>query len=136
MIGLPSPPPARKASKVRRRSSGGLATVSRPSAQGATQPAVSGVIAAPKRAGGRRRPRIEFASSTRIRPRWVTVSPAQRARITSTHSLSRALRVALSGQGAPVMCSFRNWPLPTASQNRPGYISASVAAACARTAGW
>jgi hypothetical protein len=65
----------------------------------------------------------------------VTVSPAHRARITSTDSLSRAFRSGLGGHAAPVTCSFRASPLPAASQNRPGYMSARVAAAWATTAG-
>lgn len=56
--------------------------------------------------------------------------------MTSAHSQSRALRSAFSGQGRPVMSSLSRWPEPSASQNRPGNISASVAAAWATMAGW
>ena len=56
--------------------------------------------------------------------------------MTSTHSRSRALRIRLSGHGAPVMCSLENSPVPSATDSRPGNSSASVAAACATIAGW
>ena len=59
----------------------------------------------------------------------------ERARMTSTHSRRRALRTDFTGQRSPVMCSFIASPLPSASQNRPGNIWASVAAACAMIAG-
>jgi hypothetical protein len=65
----------------------------------------------------------------------VTVSPAHNLRITATHSSRRSLRSLFTGQRSPVMCSFNASPLPTASQNRSGYISQSVAAACAMIAG-
>jgi hypothetical protein len=54
----------------------------------------------------------------------------------SAHSSSRALRSDLGGQATPMMSSLSRWPLPRASQKRPGNISASVAAACATMAGW
>ena len=54
----------------------------------------------------------------------------------STHSSSRASRVALSGHRSPVTCSLAASPDPSAAQNRPGYISARVAIAWAATAGW
>jgi hypothetical protein len=76
------------------------------------------------------------ARSTVTSPSWVTSSPASNARITSTHSRSRASRTSLSGQESPVMCSFIASPLPSATQNRPGNIAPSVAAACATIAGW
>jgi hypothetical protein len=56
--------------------------------------------------------------------------------MTSTHSRSLAARSRFAGQRAPVTASFNASPLPTASQKRSGYISASVAAACAMIAGW
>jgi hypothetical protein len=56
--------------------------------------------------------------------------------MTATHSSSRRSRAALSGQGSPVTCSFSASPDPSAAQKRPGYISASVAAAWAVMAGW
>src|SRR3712207_670975 len=56
--------------------------------------------------------------------------------MTSAHSLSRALRSGFVGHGAPVIASFSASPLPIANQKRSGYISASVAAACATIAGW
>ena len=77
-----------------------------------------------------------FARSTRTSPSWFTTSPANSARMTSTHSRSRALRTFLSGHGAPVMCSLENSPVPSASARRPGNSSASVAAAWATIAGW
>jgi hypothetical protein len=70
-----------------------------------------------------------------MRPLWSTTSPANSARITSTHSSSRALRSALAGQRSPVMCSFEASPLPSATQSRPGNIWQSEAAACATIAG-
>jgi site-specific DNA recombinase len=76
------------------------------------------------------------ASLTRMRPSWLTVSPAHRARMTSTASLSRAWRSGFGGQGSPVMCSLRFCPVPSATQKRPGNIAARVAAAWAMIAGW
>ena len=76
-----------------------------------------------------------FASCTVTRPRWVTVSPHQSARMTSTASASVALRSARSGQGAPVMASLSASPLPTAIHMRSGNISPSVATAWATIAG-
>jgi hypothetical protein len=52
-----------------------------------------------------------------------------------TDSSRRPLRSSFAGQRSPVMCSFSASPLPTAIQKRSGYISASVAAACAMMAG-
>ena len=66
----------------------------------------------------------------------MTSSPAKSARITSTHSARRAVRVALSGHRAPVMCSFDASPVPRATQRRPGNISSSEATAWATIAGW
>ena len=48
----------------------------------------------------------------------MTSSPANRARITATHSSSRRVRVALSGHGAPVMCSLEYSPVPSATHRR------------------
>ena len=56
--------------------------------------------------------------------------------MTSTHSRSRALRTSLRGQPSPVMCSLLASPVPSAAQNRPGYIAARVPMACAMIAGW
>ena len=56
--------------------------------------------------------------------------------MTSTHSDRRAVRIALSGQRSPVMCSFDASPVPRATQSRPGYISNSDATAWAMIAGW
>ena len=75
------------------------------------------------------------ARATRTWPPAVTSSPAHSARMTSIDAFSRAVRSSLPGQGAPVICSLSASPLPTASQKRPAYISASVAAAWAITAG-
>ena len=41
-----------------------------------------------------------------------------------------------SATARPVTCSFSASPLPSATQKRPGYISARVAMAWAMTAGW
>ena len=113
----------------------GWLIVTNPSAQPPTQAAVAALTAAPIRGGGVSGSVHSRARSTRTRPRWVTVSPANRARMTSTHSRRRALRTDFSGQRSPVMCSFSASPLPSAIQNRPEYIWASVAAACAMIAG-
>ena len=56
--------------------------------------------------------------------------------MTSTVSRSRASRSSFAGHGSPVTCSLIASPLPSAAQNRPGYISASVAIVCAAIAGW
>ncbi len=56
--------------------------------------------------------------------------------MTSTHSRSRAARIAFGGHGSPVMCSFDASPVPSATHSRPGNISHSVAAAWAMIAGW
>ncbi len=56
--------------------------------------------------------------------------------MTSTHSSSRACRSGLGGQRSPVMCSLTASPDPSAIQNRPGNIAASVAEAWAMIAGW
>ena len=67
----------------------------------------------------------------------MTSSPRHSARMTSTHSLSRAIRTSLVGHGSPVTCSFRASPLPSATQGkRPGNIAATVAIACAEMTGW
>ena len=87
--------------------------------------------------GGRDSGRLQMlARSTRTRPRCVTVSPASRRPMTSAHSSSLMSRSSLQGQRSPVMCSLRFSPLPSATHNRSGNISASVAIACAVTAGW
>jgi hypothetical protein len=86
--------------------------------------------------GGRSGRVHSFASSTVTRPWCVTVSPAHSARMTSTHSPRRFRRSALSGHGSPVIRSFIASPVPSATQNRSGYIEASVAAAWATIAGW
>lgn len=108
----------------------------RPSAQEPAQRAVSALTAAAYTGGGTAGRVHSRARSTSTNPRWLTHSPAKSARITSTDSRSRALRSDLVGHRWPVMCSLTAWPLPSASQNRPGNISASVAAACATIAGW
>ena len=107
-----------------------------PSAHSPAQPAVSTLTAVASSGGGSAGSVHSFARSTRTSPSWSTTSPANSARMTSTHSRSRALRVSLSGHGAPVMCSFENSPVPSATDSRPGNSSASVAAACATIAGW
>ena len=56
--------------------------------------------------------------------------------MTSTHSRNRAVRSALRGHGAPVMCSLDASPVPRATQSRPGNMAASVPAAWATIAGW
>jgi hypothetical protein len=107
-----------------------------PSAQPPTHSAVSGVMAAPINSGGSSGCTYSFASSIVMNlPSSDTVSPRHSARITSTHSFRRSLRFGLSIHPCPVMCSFMYWPLPSATQNRPGNICDSVAAACAMMAG-
>jgi hypothetical protein len=54
----------------------------------------------------------------------------------STHSRRRAARTSLRGQRSPVMCSLLASPVPSAAQNRSGYISVSVEIAWAMIAGW
>jgi hypothetical protein len=110
--------------------------VASPSAQPPHQRAVSGETAAPTSAGGSAGSVHSFARSTRTSPSWSTTSPANSARITSTHSRSLAARTRLGGHGAPVMCSLENSPVPSATHSRPGNSSHSVAAACATIAGW
>ena len=56
--------------------------------------------------------------------------------MTSTHSSRRASRTSLRGQTSPVTCSLLASPEPSAAQNRPGNMLASVAIACAVMAGW
>ena len=133
---MPSPPPSRKAASTRSSVSRGWLIVTSPSAHSAAQPAVSALTAAAISFGGSAGSVHSRARSTVTSPSWSTTSPANSARMTSTHSRRRALRVALSGHGAPVMCSLEASPLPSATQKRPGYISASVAAAWAMIAGW
>ncbi len=116
--------------------SAGALTVIRPSAHSAHQAAVSGLTAAPISNGGSSGNVHTRARSTTTRPRWVTSSPRSSARITSTHSRSRAVRVVLSGQPSPVMCSLLASPVPRAVQNRPGNIAPNVPMACAMIAGW
>jgi hypothetical protein len=50
-------------------------------------------------------------------------------------SSSIASRLPAGGHRFPVMCSFRFSPEPTPRKNRPGIMAATVAAACAITAG-
>ena len=133
---LPSPPLSRKAAIMRSSFSRGWLTVTRPSAHVATQAAVSSLIAGPIRAGGSAGRVHRRARSTRTRPSWSTTSPANSARMISTHSSRRALRTSLSGHAAPVMCSLDASPVPRATHRRPGNISVSDAAACATMAGW
>ena len=107
-----------------------------PSAHSPAQRAVSTLTAVASSGGGSAGSVHSFARSTRTRPSWSTTSPANSARMTSTHSRRRALRTRLSGHGAPVMCSLENSPVPSATDNRRGNSSASVAAAWATIAGW
>ena len=110
--------------------------VASPSAQPPTHPAVSTLTAAPINGGGVSG-RVQIrARSTVIRPWWLTSSPASRARITSTHSRSRALRSSFRGHPWPVMCSLDASPVPRATQNRPSYIASRVEMAWAMIAGW
>ncbi len=46
------------------------------------------------------------------------------------------MRTGFGGQRSPVMCSFEASPEPRQTQSLAGNISASVAIACALTAGW
>jgi hypothetical protein len=110
--------------------------VIRPSAHSAHQRAVATLTAAPTNAGGSGGSVQTRARSTRTSPLWLTSSPRSSARITSTHSRSRALRTSLCGHGSPVMCSLLASPVPSAAQKRPGYMAASVPMAWAMIAGW
>ena len=65
------------------------------------------------------------ARSTWMRPWWVTSSPANSARMTSTHSSRRALRSGFGGQRSPVTCSLDASPVPSAAHSRRGNISFS-----------
>ncbi len=132
---LPSPPLERNAAIICSSLARGWLTVTRPSAHSPTQRAVSTLIAGPTSGGGCRGSVCSFARSTRTSPSCETVSPANSARITSTHSRRRAVRVALSGHGSPVMCSLDASPVPSATHSRPGNISHRVAAAWATIAG-
>ena len=132
----PLPPPSRNASSKVRRWSRGALTVARPSAHEPAQRAVSTDTAAPMRGGGSDGRVHSRARSTTTRPRWLTSSPSKSARMTSTHSRSRALRSGLGGHGPPVMCSLEFSPVPRATQSRPGNISLKEAAAWAMIAGW
>jgi hypothetical protein len=110
--------------------------VIRPSAHSPANPAVCALTAVASNGGGSAGRVHSLARSTVTSPWWLTTSPANSARITSTHSRSRAVRTALAGHGSPVMCSLENSPVPSAIDSRPGNSSASVAAACAMIAGW
>ena len=110
--------------------------MTRPSAHSAAHRAVSTLTAGATSSGGVSGSVQIRARSTVTRPSWLTSSPACSARMTSTHSRSRALRTSLRGHGSPVMCSFDASPVPSATQKRPGYIAASVALAWAMIAGW
>ena len=114
----------------------GWLTVTRPSAHPPAQRAVSTLMAGPNSGGGSAGSVQSFARSTRTRPSWSTTSPANSARMTSTHSISRAVRSAFEGHRAPVMCSFEASPVPSATHRRPGNIWHSEAAAWAMIAGW
>ncbi len=52
----------------------------------------------------------------------------------ASSSISR--RTSADGHASPKMCSLSASPLPTPNSNRPGSITAEVAAAWAMTAGW
>ena len=100
--GLPSPPLPRKASSTPRSASTSWLTVISPSAQLPTHAAVSAETAAPTSGGGVAGSVHSRARSTSTRPWWVTSSPANSARITSTHSLEalvamRLVRPAIAG---------------------------------------
>jgi hypothetical protein len=125
------------ASTIPRSSSGDWLTVMRPSAQSAAQAAVCGLIAPATSFGGSSGSDHSRARSTTTSPRWLTSSPRHSARITSTHSRSRAIRTSLGGQGSPVTCSLSASPLPTATHGkRPGNIAPRVAMAWAEMTGW
>ncbi len=68
-------------------------------------------------------------------PRNVTSSPDQSARQISIASSSISRRTPGGGQPAPTTCSLRFSPVPTPRKKRPGMRRATVAAACATTAG-
>ena len=105
----------RRRSRGRRRAparsvSRGWLIVISPSAQ-LRQPTRPSLGSPPRRAAAA----APAAASTAARgrpctsPSWSTTSPANSARMTSTHSRSRALRIALRGHGSPVMCSLENF---------------------------
>ena len=133
---MPSPPPSRNAAIIRSSFSRGWLIVTSPSAHSPHQRAVDSETAAPTSAGGSAGSVHSFARSTRTSPSWSTTSPASSARMTSTHSRSRAARTRLAGHGSPVMCSLEASPVPSATHSRPGAISVRVAIAWATIAGW
>ena len=63
------------------------------------------------------------------------LAPSRR-RMTSTHSMRRWSRISLRGHTSPVTRSLDASPDPSAAQNRPGNICASVAIAWAMMTGW
>ena len=114
----------------------GWFTVTSPSAQAAPRRAVSTLTAGAISGGLISGTSQILACRTVTRPSRVTSLPSWSSRMICTDSSRRCCRVALSGQASPVTCSFMYSPLPGASQNRPGNMSASVAEACAMMAGW
>ena len=111
-------------------------TVASPSAHSPPQRAVGSLTAAHSSGGGVSGSVHSRARSTVTSPSCETSSPANSARITSTHSRSRAVRTAFGGQRSPVMCSLEASPVPSAIHSRSGNISLSDAAAWAMIAGW
>jgi hypothetical protein len=131
-----SRPSRPNASIIRRRCSTGALTVASPSAHVPPHAAVCSLTAAHSSGGGVSGRVHKRARSTSTSPEWETSSPANSARITSTHSPSRAVRTSFGGQRSPVMCSLEASPDPRAIHSRSGNSSHSVAAAWAMTAGW
>ena len=134
---MPRPPASRYAATISRSLSCGWFTVTSPSAQSARARAVAGADrGADQQRAGSSGSVHSLARSTVTSPSWLTSSPASSARMTSTHSRSRASRTSLRGQRLPGDVLVDASPLPSATQNRPGNIAPSVAAACAMIAGW
>ena len=122
------------------RGSAGAFVVMSPSALRPARRAVTGPCVAIRISGARSgMVQSRDDSSLKYSPECRMSRPADDAakslRITSTASNMRAMRSAGSGQYVPVTCSLIASPDPMPSQCRPGCIEASVADACATTAG-
>ena len=135
--GLPSPPPSRNASSTRSSISRGWLIVISPSAQpphaARPSPADRGAdrAAAARRAGVQSR-----ARSTATSPSWSTSRRASSARITSTHSRSRALRAAFARPALAGDVLVRRLAAAERDPESAGEQLASVATAWATIAGW
>ena len=132
-------PSRNRASSASIRSMGPLVVMS-PSATAPARRAVTGPAVATRISGafaGMVQSRV--VSSLKFGPACRTSRPASDAvkslRITSIASNMRLMRSGASGQYCPTTCSLSASPEPMPSQCRPGCIAASVALACATTAG-